>query len=97
MDGGTDAVRSLPLALTTGPSGSSARPAVDRRFARDSRWKGNMKNLVKAKIQLFFQKALENKITGSLASIYNLAGEVEVDRLSYCWNNKFNKWINRWI
>jgi predicted nucleotide-binding protein (sugar kinase/HSP70/actin superfamily) len=51
------------------------------RFIRDSRWKGNMKNLVKAKIQLFFQKALEKRITGSLESIYKLANEVEVEEM----------------
>jgi len=51
------------------------------RFIRDSRWKGNMKNLLKAKVQLFFQKALEKKITGSLDSIFKLTREVEVEEM----------------
>ncbi|HKI89029.1 MAG TPA: hypothetical protein VKA38_08385, partial [Draconibacterium sp.] len=51
------------------------------RFVRDSRWKGNMKNLVKAKIQLFFQKSMEKKLTGSLKDIYKLKREVEVEEM----------------
>lgn len=51
------------------------------RFVRDSRWKGNMKNLIKAKIQLFFQKTLEKKITDSLKGIFHLAREVEVEEM----------------
>lgn len=51
------------------------------RFVRDSRWKGNMKNLLKAKIQLFFQKAIEKKITNSLNSIFKLTREVEVEEM----------------
>ncbi|WP_167618443.1 acyl-CoA dehydratase activase [Maribellus sediminis] len=51
------------------------------RFVRDSRWKGNMKNLIKAKIQLFFQKTLEKKLTDSLGGIFNLAREVEVEEM----------------
>lgn len=51
------------------------------RFIRDSRWKGNLKNLLKAKVQLFFQKALEKKITGSLESIFKLTREVEVEEM----------------
>lgn len=51
------------------------------RFVRDSRWKGNIKNLLRAKLQLFFQKSIEKKIIGSLESIYNLATEVEVEEM----------------
>jgi len=51
------------------------------RFIRDSRWKGNMKNLLKAKLQLFFQKTIEKNITGSIHSIYELAHEVEVEEM----------------
>lgn len=51
------------------------------RFVRDSRWKGNTKNLLKAKVQLFFQKAMEKKITGSIESIYKLTREVEVEEM----------------
>ena len=51
------------------------------RFARDSRWKGNIKNLFKARVQLFFQKAMEKKITGSLKNIYKLTNEVEVEEM----------------
>jgi predicted nucleotide-binding protein (sugar kinase/HSP70/actin superfamily) len=51
------------------------------RFVRDSRWKGNMKDLLKAKVQLFFQKAVEKKITGSIESIYKLKSEVEVEEM----------------
>jgi len=55
------------------------------RFIRDSRWKGDMKNLVKAKLQLFLQKAIEKRITNSLGSIFRLAGEVEVEEmLEHC-------------
>ena len=55
------------------------------RFIRDSRWKGNMKNLFKAKLQLFFQKNIERKITGSIHEIFELANEVEVeDMLENC-------------
>ncbi len=51
------------------------------RFVRDSRWKGNTKNLFKAKIQLFFQKAIEKKITGSISNIYELTREIEVEEM----------------
>jgi len=51
------------------------------RFIRDSRWKGDMKNLVKAKIQLFSQKAMEKKITNSIKNVFDLAGEVEVEEM----------------
>ncbi len=51
------------------------------RFVRDSRWKGNTKNLLKAKVQLFFQKAMEKKISGSIESIYKLTREVEVEEM----------------
>jgi predicted nucleotide-binding protein (sugar kinase/HSP70/actin superfamily) len=51
------------------------------RFVRDSRWKGNIKDLLKAKMQLFFQKAVEKKITGSIESIYKLSSEVEVEEM----------------
>jgi len=55
------------------------------RFIRDSRWKGDVKNLVKAKIQRYFQKAIEKKITGSLPSVYKLAQEIEVEEmLEHC-------------
>ncbi len=55
------------------------------RFIRDSRWKGNMKYLFKAKLQLFFQKTIEKKITNSIHDIYNLANEIEVeDMLENC-------------
>lgn len=51
------------------------------RFIRDSRWKGDLKNLVKAKIQRYFQKSIEKKIVGSLNSIYELKREVEVEEM----------------
>lgn len=51
------------------------------RYVRDSRWKGNMKNLFKAKLQLFFQKSIEKKITGSIQSIYKLASDIEVEEM----------------
>jgi predicted CoA-substrate-specific enzyme activase len=51
------------------------------RFIRDSRWKGDIKNIVKGKIQLFFQKAIEKNITGSLNNIYELHREVEVEEM----------------
>jgi predicted CoA-substrate-specific enzyme activase len=51
------------------------------RYVRDSRWKGNMKNLLKAKLQLFFQKSIEKKITGSIQSIYKLAADIEVEEM----------------
>ncbi len=55
------------------------------RYIRDSRWKGNMKNLVKAKIQLFFQKAMEKHITGSVHSFFKMAQEIEVEEmLEHC-------------
>ncbi len=51
------------------------------RFIRDSRWKGNIRNLLKAKLQLFFQKSIEKMITGSIHSVYELAHEVEVEEM----------------
>lgn len=51
------------------------------RFVRDSRWKGDIKNVVRAKLQLFFQKAMEKKITGSIKDIFDLAGEIEVEEM----------------
>ncbi len=51
------------------------------RYIRDSRWKGNIKNLWKAKIQLFFQKAIEKNIVGSIHNIYELTREVEVEEM----------------
>jgi len=51
------------------------------RFIRDSRWKGDIKNIIKAKIQLLFQKAIEKKITGSIKDIFDLAREVEVEEM----------------
>jgi predicted CoA-substrate-specific enzyme activase len=51
------------------------------RFVRDSRWKGDIKNLLKAKIQRYFQKSIEKKIVGSLHSIYELKREVEVEEM----------------
>lgn len=55
------------------------------RFIRDSRWKGDVKNLLKARLQLFLQKAIEKRITHSLGSIFKLAGEVEVEEmLEHC-------------
>lgn len=55
------------------------------RYARDSRWKGNVKNLLKAKLQMFFQKSIEKNITGSIQSIYQLARDIEVEEmLEHC-------------
>jgi predicted CoA-substrate-specific enzyme activase len=51
------------------------------RFIRDSRWKGNIKNLFKARLQLFFQKSIEKMITGSIQGIYKLVHEVEVEEM----------------
>ena len=51
------------------------------RFVRDSRWKGNIKNLLKAKLQLFFQKAMEKKVTNNIKDIFDLAGEIEVEEM----------------
>lgn len=51
------------------------------RFIRDSRWKGNTKNLFKAKMQLFFQKAMEKRVTGSVSKIFEMAREIEVDEM----------------
>ena len=51
------------------------------RFIRDSRWKGNIQNLYKAQLQLFLQKAIEKRITGSIASIFDLKREVEVESM----------------
>ena len=61
------------------------------RFVRDSRWKGNVKNLLRAKVQLFFQKAVEKKIVGSLESIYKLAREVEVEEMLENCNDYIHK------
>lgn len=51
------------------------------RFIRDSRWKGNTKNLFKAKLQLFFQRAMEKKITNSIKGVFDLARELEVEEM----------------
>jgi len=51
------------------------------RYVRDSRWKGNMKDLLKAKIQLFFQKAMEKKIASSINNIYEMKSEIEVEEM----------------
>lgn len=51
------------------------------RYIRDSRWKGNIKLLFKARLQRFFQHAIEKKITGSIASIYKFAHEIEVEEM----------------
>ncbi|MBN1118307.1 MAG: hypothetical protein JXA77_13945 [Bacteroidales bacterium] len=51
------------------------------RYIRDSRWRGHMKNLFKARLQLFFQKSMEKKIIGSIHSIFELSREVEVEEM----------------
>ncbi len=51
------------------------------RFIRDSRWKGNYRNLIRAKIQLFLQKTIEKKITGSINNMYDLYPEIEVEEM----------------
>ncbi len=51
------------------------------RYIRDSRWKGNIRDLYKAKIQLFFQKIIERRITNSISDLYHLANEIEVEEM----------------
>ena len=51
------------------------------RFIRDSRWKGDIKNILKAKVQLFFQRVMERKVTNSLKNVFDLAREVEVEEM----------------
>jgi predicted CoA-substrate-specific enzyme activase len=51
------------------------------RFIRDSRWKGNYRNLIRAKIQLFLQKTIEKRITGSLDNLYEFYPEIEVEEM----------------
>ncbi len=51
------------------------------RYVRDSRWKGDIGKLLKAKLQLFFQKSIEKKITGSIQSVFQLTREVEVEEM----------------
>jgi predicted nucleotide-binding protein (sugar kinase/HSP70/actin superfamily) len=55
------------------------------RYARDSKWKGNIGNLFKAKVQLYFQKAIERKITRSVSDFLKVVEEIEVeDMLNNC-------------
>lgn len=51
------------------------------RFIRDSRWKGDLRNLIKAKIQRYLQKAIEKRIVDSLSGIYTLKREIEVEEM----------------
>ncbi|MBN1183692.1 MAG: hypothetical protein JXB49_15480, partial [Bacteroidales bacterium] len=48
------------------------------RYIRDSRWKGNINNLLKAKMQLFLQQELEKRIVKSVSGLLNLEHEIAV-------------------
>jgi len=55
------------------------------RYIRDSRWKGNFRNLFKARLQLYFQKVLERNITRSISDFLKVVHEIEVeDMLNHC-------------
>ncbi len=49
------------------------------RYIRDSRWKGNITKLFKAKLQLFFQRELEKRIVKSVHGLLNLEHEIAVE------------------
>jgi len=51
------------------------------RYIRDSRWKGNIRNLYKAKLQLYFQKTMERKIAHSISGFFRVAHEIEVEEM----------------
>ncbi|MFW5725059.1 MAG: acyl-CoA dehydratase activase-related protein, partial [Bacteroidota bacterium] len=51
------------------------------RYIRDSRWKGNIKRMYRAKLQLFLQKAIENRITHSIEDVFDLHREVTVEKM----------------
>ncbi|MBN2486044.1 MAG: hypothetical protein JXB34_08720 [Bacteroidales bacterium] len=51
------------------------------RFIRDSRWKSDIKKLIQAKVQRYFQKSIEKKIIDSLTSVYHLKREIEVEEM----------------
>ena len=48
------------------------------RYIRDSRWKGNINKLMKAKLQYFLQNEMEKKIIRSVSGLLNLEHEVRV-------------------
>jgi predicted nucleotide-binding protein (sugar kinase/HSP70/actin superfamily) len=51
------------------------------RFIRDSRWKGDIKNLLRAKMQRSFQKSIEKRIVGSVSGLFHLHNEIEVEEM----------------
>ncbi|MFC2137797.1 acyl-CoA dehydratase activase-related protein, partial [Bacteroidota bacterium] len=51
------------------------------RYIRDSRWKGNMNKLFKAKLQLFLQREMEKRIVKSVSDLLNLEHEVAVEEM----------------
>jgi len=51
------------------------------RYVRDSRWKGDIKGLLKSKLQRYFQVAIEKNIKGNLSNIYKLEHEVSVEEM----------------
>lgn len=55
------------------------------RYIRDSRWKGDIRKLMKARIQKFFQYAMQRRIQNSLKAEFELINEVRVeDMLENC-------------
>jgi predicted nucleotide-binding protein (sugar kinase/HSP70/actin superfamily) len=51
------------------------------RYIRDSRWKGDFRGLLKARIQLIFQEAIEEKIKKNVSEFLNLETEVGVKEM----------------
>lgn len=55
------------------------------RYIRDSKWKGDITNLMKARLQRFFQVSMEKKIRGSVSDIFKIAHDISVeDMLENC-------------
>jgi predicted nucleotide-binding protein (sugar kinase/HSP70/actin superfamily) len=51
------------------------------RYIRDSKWKGNTGRLFKAKLQLYFQKVIERRITRSVSDFLKAVEEIEVEEM----------------
>ncbi len=61
------------------------------RYIRDSRWKGNTKNLIKAKLQLFFQRTIEKNILRNFHNVYELSHEIKVEEMLESCGDFINK------
>ena len=51
------------------------------RYIRDSRWKGDIKGLLKSKLQRYFQVAIEKNIKGNLSDVFKVEHEISVEEM----------------